>query len=86
VVFVGADNGLYAMSTTQAGIWSRLRGAIPNALVRDLDYDATDDILLIATLGRGTWMIAHPEISRCRPRRCLLRPSRNTDRKRLRSR
>lgn len=60
VIFVGASDGLYAMSATQAGIWSKLHGALPNAIVNDLDYDETDDILLITTHGRGTWILPHP--------------------------
>jgi hypothetical protein len=60
VIFVGARDGLYAMSTARPGRWFKLHGALPNTIVYDLDYDATDDLLLIATLGRGTWTMASP--------------------------
>jgi hypothetical protein len=59
-VFVGASDGLYAMSSASFGHWFKIRGKLPNAVAYDLEYDSTDDILLVATLGRGTWTIANP--------------------------
>jgi photosystem II stability/assembly factor-like uncharacterized protein len=61
LIFVGASDGLYVMSTTQPGSWSKLSGKLPNAVVSDLRFDATDDILLIATMGRGAWVLPGPE-------------------------
>ena len=60
VLFVGASDGLYAMTTASFGHWFKIRGKLPNAVVFDLDYDSTDDLLLVTTLGRGTWTIANP--------------------------
>jgi hypothetical protein len=60
VIFAGAREGLYAMSTSRPGCWFRLQGTLPNAVVYDLDYDVTDDLLLITTLGRGTWTVGRP--------------------------
>jgi hypothetical protein len=60
IIFVGASDGLYARSTTPSACWFKLHGALPNAVVFDLDFDETDDLLLITTLGRGTWTIASP--------------------------
>jgi hypothetical protein len=31
---------------------------IPNALVQDLHYDSTDDVLVAGTLGRGSWTVS----------------------------
>jgi len=55
IIAVGADNGLYVTNTAQLGQWSKVEGTLPNVTVYDLDYDATDDLLLISTLGRGAW-------------------------------
>jgi hypothetical protein len=59
-LFVGASDGLYAMTAASFGHWFKIHGKLPNAVVHDLDYDSTDDILLVATIGRGTWTIANP--------------------------
>ena len=55
IIAIGASDGLYATDTAQAGHWYKLEGSLPNAVVYDLEYDATDDVLLVTTLGRGTW-------------------------------
>ena len=59
-LFVGASDGLYAMTTASFGHWFKIHDKLPNAVVHDLDYDSTDDLLLVTTLGRGTWTIANP--------------------------
>ncbi len=41
-----------------AGDWIELGAdSLPNVPVTDLDYDATDHVLVAATLGRGAWKI-----------------------------
>jgi len=42
---------------TAPAVWMRLGKALPNAVVMDLHYDATDDLLLAGTLGRGAWTL-----------------------------
>jgi hypothetical protein len=59
IIAIGASDGLYAIDTSQAGHWYKLEGSLPNAVVYDLEYDATDDVLLVTTLGRGTWTALH---------------------------
>ena len=54
---------MIAADTSQIGHWYKLEGALPNAVVQDLEYDATDDILLVTTLGRSTWMIRNARSS-----------------------
>ena len=58
LVFVGAQDGLYATDTAQFGHWYKLGGTLPNATVHDLDYDSTDDVLLVSALGRSTWTLS----------------------------
>ncbi len=37
--------------------WTIVGSGLPNVLVMDVHYDATDDVLLAGTLGRGVWTI-----------------------------
>jgi photosystem II stability/assembly factor-like uncharacterized protein len=61
IIAVGASDGLYATDTAQLSHWYKLGGALPNAVVQDLEYDACDDVLLVATLGRSTWLVRHAQ-------------------------
>ncbi|MDP6634998.1 MAG: right-handed parallel beta-helix repeat-containing protein [Phycisphaerae bacterium] len=58
-VIVGGRNGVFGMlpAASPAGQWLELDSSLPNALVFDLDYDATDNVLLAGTIGRGAWTI-----------------------------
>ena len=38
-------------------IWTPLSTGIPNALVQDLHYDYTNDVLVAGSLGRGSWTL-----------------------------
>lgn len=68
-VVVGGRDGVYALNidhlptfTAQNPVdadWVRLGGGFPNVLVTDLDYDASDDVLVAGTLGRGAWSLPH---------------------------
>jgi len=58
IILVGARDGLYATDTAQFGHWYKLGGSLPNATVIDLDYDSVDDVLLVSSLGRSTWLLA----------------------------
>jgi len=41
--------------------WTEFGTGLPNALVRDLQFDAGDDVLVAGTWGRGAWTI--PDVS-----------------------
>ena len=52
VILMIADGAGYAT-------WDQLGTGLPNALVYDLDYDATDDVLVVGTMGRGSWKLTN---------------------------
>ncbi len=56
---VGTNKGVLVSVEGSFGTWSKLAAGVPNTPVWDLDYDATDDILVASTLGRGAWTIAN---------------------------
>ena len=55
VLYVGTDTGVYA-STNRGKSWSVL-GNLPTVYVQDLVIQPRDNILVIATHGRGIWAI-----------------------------
>lgn len=59
VVVVGTSGGLYYRFTDDAtGTWASLMGTdMPEAYVSEIQYDLADDILVVATLGRGVWTL-----------------------------
>jgi Ca2+-binding RTX toxin-like protein len=44
-------------ANTSSIVWQEFGNGLANALVTDLRWDATDDVLLAGTFGRGAWMI-----------------------------
>jgi Dockerin type I domain/RTX calcium-binding nonapeptide repeat (4 copies) len=60
VLLVGGQGGVYRMvGPTTSTLWSEVGLNLPNSPVNDLHYDATDDLLLAGTWGRGAWTIAN---------------------------
>ena len=56
LLFVGAENGLYA--TVDGGRhWHRLSGGVPTISFRDLAIQRRDDDLIGATFGRGVYVL-----------------------------
>jgi photosystem II stability/assembly factor-like uncharacterized protein len=56
VLYVGTDLGVY-VTTDGAKSWNYLGSGLPNAAVWDLQVHPRDNALVIATNGRGVWMI-----------------------------
>ncbi len=56
VLYVGTDLGVY-VTTDGAKTWSYLGSGLPNAAVWDLQVHPRDNVLVIATNGRGIWVI-----------------------------
>lgn len=56
-IVVGTRRGVFATSLAELGVWVKLSTALPNVLVPEMEYDATDNILVAGTLGRGVWTL-----------------------------
>ena len=56
VLYVGTDLGVYA-SVDGGAIWHYLGSGLPNTYVWDLFVHPRDNSLVIATFGRGVWVI-----------------------------
>jgi hypothetical protein len=62
-VLIAGGFGVFQRRPGAGSSWTRLDGAralIPNALVLDLHYDYTDNVLVVGSLGRGSWTINGP--------------------------
>ena len=59
-VLIAGGFGAFEMRRPGAGgaIWTPLSTGIPNALVQDLHYDYTNDVLVAGSLGRGSWTLS----------------------------
>jgi hypothetical protein len=58
-VVVAATHGVYVMAENAQGFWNELGPAtLPNAPVFDLDYEASNDLLVVGTMGRGAWSLS----------------------------
>ncbi|HEX5273126.1 MAG TPA: sialidase family protein, partial [Gemmataceae bacterium] len=59
VLLVGGQNGVFQLRRPGAagGSWSAVAAGFPHALVYDLRYDYTDNVLVAGTLGRGVWTL-----------------------------
>lgn len=58
-VAVGTRNGVFFAKTSAITTWAKLSTGMPNVLVFDMDYNATDNVLVAGTLGRGSWMLSN---------------------------
>jgi hypothetical protein len=54
-VAVGTSNGVLVPDGTSS--WKVLAEGLPTVAVLDMVYDETDDLLVVATLGRGVWFL-----------------------------
>jgi hypothetical protein len=59
VLLVGGTGGVYRTfdPNNTAARWSEFGRNLPNALVHDIAYDRSDDVLLVSSLGRGAWLV-----------------------------
>jgi len=62
VVLVGTVSGVYAAAIKSGvpGAWVRLGGCsdLPLVLVGGLSYEATSDTVVVATMGRGVYLLS----------------------------
>ncbi len=56
VLYVGTDQGVY-VTTDGAKTWNVLGGSLPSTYVHDLIIHPRDNIVVIATHGRGMWAL-----------------------------
>ncbi len=59
-VYVGTDVGVYSTSGVKGAstTWTRLGTGLPNAQVADMELVPSENLLVIATHGRGAWQIS----------------------------
>lgn len=58
-IAVGTRSGVYASLVANLGSWVKLGDGLPDVPVYDIEYEAGDDVLAIATLGRAAWKLAN---------------------------
>ena len=56
LLFVGTEMGVF-VSTDEGGSWARMRGGLPTVRVDDLAIHPRDNALVVATHGRGFWVL-----------------------------
>ena len=56
VLYVGTDLGVY-VTTDGAQTWNYLGGGLPNVAVWDLQIHPRDNMIVLATNGRGMWVM-----------------------------
>jgi len=56
-ILVGGAGGVFRMTTDAPMVWSEFGTGLPNSVVYDMDYDASDDVLVVGTLGRGAFTL-----------------------------
>ena len=61
VWLVGVVNGLYVSRMSAPGRWTRLGRCteLPLVIVYGIEYEATSDTLVAATLGRGVYTLSN---------------------------
>ncbi|MBX7073981.1 MAG: hypothetical protein K1X71_12610, partial [Pirellulales bacterium] len=57
VLLVGGAGGVFRSLSNNPGVWTELGAGMPNAVTYDLDYDASDDVLVAGTFGTGAWTV-----------------------------
>ena len=55
-VVVGTNTGMYVTSDASPGNWAEV-GNLPNAPIFEMEYDNTDNVLAVGTLGRGAFLL-----------------------------
>ncbi|HMA92090.1 MAG TPA: hypothetical protein VKP30_05350, partial [Polyangiaceae bacterium] len=54
---VSADRGVYVSAAAAPGTWTTIGNNLPIAPVLDMQYSASQDILVVGLLGRGAWSV-----------------------------
>jgi RTX calcium-binding nonapeptide repeat (4 copies) len=70
-IMIATNLGVFATSKNSLGFWNEVGNNLPNANVKDLDYDPVRDFLVAGLLGRGAWSLSNaadinlPPVARC---------------------
>src|SRR5262249_49923221 len=51
--------GVFATKMSSVGTWFKVGVGLPGGHVGDMVYNATDNVLLVGTLGRGAWLLSN---------------------------
>lgn len=54
-IIVTTEEGVYVTTQALIGTWREMGTGLPNAPITDTYYDASDDVFIVSTLGRGVW-------------------------------
>ncbi|MDA1014410.1 MAG: hypothetical protein O3A00_08165 [Planctomycetota bacterium] len=54
-IIVTTELGVFVTTQANIGNWATFGTGLPNVAITDTVYDASDDLLIVATLGRGVW-------------------------------
>ena len=57
VYVAGGRDGVYVTTSDALGTWTEFGTGLPDVVVTDIDYDSINDVLMVATLGRGVWTV-----------------------------
>jgi hypothetical protein len=60
-VVVGTDRGVFSATGPAFNVWTALGTGLPRVPVFDLAYNATDEVIVAGTMGRGAWTISLDE-------------------------
>jgi photosystem II stability/assembly factor-like uncharacterized protein len=55
-LYIGTDSGVL-VSNDGGEQWRVLGGNLPSVQVSDIEYDGRDGLLVVATYGRGVWVM-----------------------------
>ena len=68
ILYLGTDTGVY-VTTDGAATWSVLGSGLPSAYVHDLVVHPRDNVVVIATHGRGMWALDANAVNKKEERR-----------------
>lgn len=58
-LIVGTARGVFGSSLASLGQWVALGTGFPTVPAFEIEYDSTDNILVVGTLGRGAWTLSN---------------------------
>ncbi len=56
-ILAGLETGVFMTNTQNPGRWAEFGADFPNTIAYHLEHDTNDDVLMVATMGRGAWLV-----------------------------